>query len=113
VLFRSALVSASAPEASAPSEAPASSPTKARKKAAKGAKLPAVTSVWLIELDGESFEQAQSTPAAAPYITGTLIKQGALLGAWSAQDAAAFANEAALLAPTSAGGTPPIVHSIV
>jgi len=110
---RAALVSASAPEASAPSEAQASKPTKAGKKAAKGAKLPAITSVWLIELAGESFEQAQSTPAAAPYITGTLLEQGALASGFSAQAAAAFATDAALLAPTSVGGTPPIVHSIV
>jgi len=76
-------------------------------------KLPAVSSVWLIELNGESFTEALAAPASAPYIDGTLIPSAALLSGWSAPSGAALANEAALLAPVSIGGTPPIVHSIV
>ena len=76
-------------------------------------KLPAVTTVWLIQMDGGTFEGALATPAAAPYITGQLLPQGTLLKGWSAIDASAFANEAALAEPPAPGATPPIVHSIV
>lgn len=95
------------------SEAEASSPSSASKPAAKAKKLPAVTSVWLIELGGESFAEAQGEPAAAPYITASALHEGALLSGWSALQGAAFASEAALLAPVAAGATPPLVHSLV
>lgn len=107
---------ASASEASASSsegEAQASTPAAKQKAGSKASKLPAVGSVWLIELAGESFTQAQSQPAAAPYITGTALHAGALLSGWSALQGQALASEAALLAPTSAAGTPPLVRSIV
>ncbi len=69
--------------------------------------------MWLIELAGESFAQAQGQPTAAPYITATALHEGALLGGWSALQGAALASEAALLAPVAVGATPPLVHSLV
>jgi hypothetical protein len=96
-----------------PSEAEASSPSSTSKPAAKAKKLPAVTSVWLIELGGESFAEAQGEPAAAPYITASALHEGALLSGWSALQGTALASEAALLAPVPVGGTPPLVHSLV
>jgi len=79
---------------------------------AKKSKLPAISSVWLIELAGESFSAALSAPTDAPYITGTALPKATLLNGWSAPAAAALAGEAALLAPVSAGGAPPLVHAI-
>jgi hypothetical protein len=76
-------------------------------------KVPAVTNVWLIELSGPSYEELLAQKAAAPYISGQLISSGTLLTGWSAIQGSAFASEAALAAPSSAVGTPPIVHSIV
>lgn len=61
-----------------------------------------VTSVWLITLAGSTFAQALAQPAAAPYIDGQLLRQGALLSDWSALAGQAFASEAGLL-----GGAPP------
>lgn len=100
-------------EETQPSETTAATTTPSVQKGATGAKLPAISDVWLIELDGESFSATDAQPAAAPYITGTLLGQGALLGGWSSLQASALAGEAALLAPVPLGGTPPIVHSIV
>jgi hypothetical protein len=76
-------------------------------------KLPAVESVWLIELAGGTFAEALAQPTAAPYITGSLIPAGTLLGRWSALSAGAFASDAALAQPVAAGATPPLLHSIV
>jgi hypothetical protein len=80
---------------------------------AKKPKLPAITNVWLIELDGTGFTEAKAQASAAPYITGTLIPASTLLSGWSALSASAFASEAALAAPPAAGATPPLLHSIV
>jgi hypothetical protein len=77
------------------------------------AKLPAVSSVWLIELAGGTFAQALAQPAAAPYIDAQLVPAGTLLGGWSALQGSAFANDAALAEPVAAGATPPLLHSIV
>ncbi len=77
-----------APEASKPS-APASTPK---------AVLPAVTSVWLIELSGTSFTEALAQTTAAPYISTQAVAAGALLNGWSALDGSAFASDTALLA---------------
>lgn len=76
-------------------------------------KLPAISNVWLIELDGAGFAAAGAQPSAAPYITGTLIPASTLLSGWSALSASAFASEAALAEPPAAGATPPLLHSIV
>jgi hypothetical protein len=96
--------SASQPSASTPASTPTS----------KGATLPPVTSVWLIELSGSSFAQVLAKPAAAPYITSQLIGKGAYLSSWPALSGSAFANDAALAGHRSAaGGPPPLLHSIV
>jgi hypothetical protein len=79
----------------------------------KKAKLPPITNVWLIELNGESFTETLATPTAAPYITGQLVPAGTLLSGWSAISASAFASEAALAEEPAAGAAPPLLHSIV
>ncbi len=105
--------------ASTPATAPASSPApeELASETPSGAKskrtLPAVTNVWLIQLDGGTFESAASQSAAAPYITGQLLPAATLLSSWSAIDAGAFASEAAVAEPPPAGSTPPILHAIV
>ena len=63
--------------------------------------LPPITSVWLVELSGEGFSQAQAHASAAPYLTAQATS-AALLSSWSTLDASALASEAALLA-----GSPP------
>jgi hypothetical protein len=68
------------------------------KPAAKGANLPPVTRVWLIELSGTSFTEAKQQASVAPFITGTAIPAGSLLNGWSAIQAGAFASDAALIA---------------
>ena len=87
--------------------------TKRKPDAGAKSKVPAVTNVWLIELSGPSYEELLAQKRAAPYISGQLIPTGTLLSGWSAIEGSAFASEAALAAPSSAGATPPIVHSIV
>ncbi len=82
-----------APESSKPS-APAGGTPKAV--------LPAVTSVWLIELSGTTFTEALAQATAAPYISAQAVPAGALESGWSGLDGSAFASDAALLA-----GTPP------
>jgi hypothetical protein len=72
-----------------------------------------VTSVWLIELAGPSFEELLAQSSAAPYLGGQLIPAGTLLSSWSAIQGSALASEAALAAPSSTVGSPPIVHAIV
>ena len=95
----------------APAAQQPSAPTKTGAPASSN--LPAATNVWLIELSGSSFEDLLAQSAAAPYLSGQLIPAGTLLGSWSAIQGSALASEAALLAPSSAASTPPIVHSIV
>ncbi len=116
-LRRAAAAGSSAVEAPSGSSAAggeSTTPSAAPKPSPKSSKLPAISSVWLIELDGESFSEAQAQPAAsAPYITGTLLHEGTLLRGWNALQGGALASEAALLAPVSAGGSPPLVHQIV
>lgn len=76
--------------------------------------LPPITSVWLIELNGSSFNEAVANPAAAPYITGELIPKGTFLSSWTALSASALAGEAALAEHrATVGGTPPVLHTIV
>jgi hypothetical protein len=75
--------------------------------------LPAITNVWLIQLGGTSFEAAQSTATAAPYIDTQLIPGSTLLSNWSAIQATAFASEAVLAEPPAVGATPPLLHTIV
>jgi hypothetical protein len=70
--------------------------------------------LWLIQLSGVSFTEALAQPAASPYIDSQLIPAGTLLSGWSSIEGSAFASEAALLAGQSvAGGSPPILNSIV
>jgi hypothetical protein len=89
----------STPEASKP-PAPASTPK---------AVLPAVTSVWLIELSGTGFTEALAQATATPYISAQAVPAGALLSGWSGLDGSAFASDAALLASTP----PQLVDTIV
>ncbi len=84
----------------APSTAPAHQPKEGGGQA--GGKdtpkaLPALTSVWLIELSGSSFQAALEKPSAAPFITGQLLPKGTLETKWSSVDASALASETALL----------------
>ena len=89
-------------------------PTKTEAKpASPGKKLPAITNVWLIELDGGTLEAALAQKAAAPYIDGSLAPAATLLSAWSAPQATAFASEAVLAEPPAAGAVPPLLHTIV
>lgn len=114
-----------APATSTPSSAAATQPEEeaasqeepSTKKGAgtktKTAKLPAITNVWLVELDGTSFEEAEAQPTATPYITETLLPAATLLKGWSALQASTFAGEATLAEPPAAGAVPPLLHSIV
>ncbi|HTU77337.1 MAG TPA: hypothetical protein VMF09_01100 [Solirubrobacteraceae bacterium] len=68
-----------------------------------------VTKVWLIELAGSSFGEAASDPSAASYIDATATPAGTLLSGWSALQASAFANDAALIA----GSSPQLLDTIV
>jgi hypothetical protein len=76
--------------------------------------LKPVTSVWLIELSGESFAQSLAAPAAAPYIDSQLVPAGTLESSWTALDGSAFANDAALAGLHAPVGSPsPIVNQII
>lgn len=101
---------ASAP---APAESEETSTTKKTKTPASTKKLPAVTNVWLIQLDGGTFEGALAQKPAAPYINGSLVPAATLLQSWSAADATAFAAEATVAEAPAAGAVPPLLHSIV
>jgi hypothetical protein len=98
---------------SAPSLAEPSPTTPTNTGATKNRTLPAITSVWLIELSGGTFAQALAQTGAAPYIDGQLIPAGTLLSGWSALAAGAFASDAALADPLAPGASPPILRSIV
>ncbi len=97
----------------APAAEEEGSKSESKEKAGKKSTLPAITNVWLIELSGTGFEAAESNPAAAPYIDTQLIPATTFLSGWSALQATAFASEAALAVPPTAGSTPPLLHSIV
>jgi hypothetical protein len=101
---------ATTPAAGAEPESPAPNTTKPASKS----NVPAITSVWLIQLSGVSFAEALANPAATPYISGELLPKGTYLPSWSALSASAFANNAAVVEhKASAGATPPLLHSIV
>jgi hypothetical protein len=89
----------SATSSSAPSTAPPQAGTNGE---TKHAALPAITSVWLIELSGASFSQALAQSSSASYTDTQLIPKGTLLSGWSAVEGSALASEVSLLA-----GTPP------
>ncbi|MFI4991133.1 MAG: hypothetical protein ACHQHO_09525 [Solirubrobacterales bacterium] len=91
-----------------------SSTTPSKSQSGGTSKLPPITSVWLIELSGSSFNEALANPTAAPYTTGELIPKGTLLRSWTALSASAFAADAALAEHrATVGGTPPVLHTIV
>ncbi len=87
------------------------STTPAGKGKAKAApvKLPPVTNVWLIELSGSTFASALEAPTGAPYINAQAAPTGTVLSGWSAIEASAFANDAALMATSG----PQVVDTIV
>ena len=91
-------------EASAPS-----STTPTSKGKAAPIKLPPVTNVWLIELSGSTFASALEAPTGAPYINDQAAPTGTTLSGWSAIEASAFANDAALMATSG----PQVVDTIV
>lgn len=66
----------------------------------KTSPLPAITKVWVIELDGAGFEEALAAPSSASYIDSQAIPSGSFLHAWSALSATAFATDAALISTT-------------
>ncbi len=111
-----AAASAPASEPASASESPASSgakPTSGQNKAGgEGATrpLPPITKVWLIELSGSTFGEALAAPASAPYIDSHAVPSGALLSAWSALEASAFASDAALIATNEARLTETILQ---
>jgi hypothetical protein len=102
---------ASSPSTTSPSP---STPAPTGSTGAKGATLPPVTSVWLIQLSGNSFTEALTQPTAAPYIDSQLIPAGTLLGGWSALTGSAFASSAALSErQADFGASPPLLYSFV
>jgi hypothetical protein len=101
--------SSSPASSSSPGSYAASSPAPSTSRSPAGssgtgkqATLPAITSVWLIELSGASFSQALSQASAAQYVDAQLIPEGTLLSGWSAVAGSALAGEVSLLT-----GTPP------
>jgi hypothetical protein len=104
--------SAAQPSANANASEEASTPsstTPASKGKATPIKLPPVTNVWLIELSGSTFASALEAPTGAPYINDQAAPTGTVLSGWSAIDASAFANDAALMATSG----PQIVDTII
>lgn len=75
----------------------------------KTAPLPPVSKVWLIELDGSGFSEAETQPSAAPYIDTQAAPAGTLLSGWSAIEGSTFASDAALIA----GSSPQLLDTIV
>lgn len=63
----------------------------------KPVRLPPISHVWLVVLGGSDLTAAATTPAAYPYMTGTLLKQATLLERYSAIEAYELAGDAALL----------------
>jgi hypothetical protein len=111
-----AATSAPAQEATQPSSESQKKSSNTQGKAPSGgtSKLPPITSVWLIELSGSSFNEAIANPTAAPYTTGEAIPKGTFLSSWTALSASAFAADAALAEHrATVGGTPPVLHTIV
>jgi hypothetical protein len=98
----------SAASSSAPSAATTPTGTKAESEG-KHATLPAITSVWLIQLAGASFTQALAQSASAPYMEAQLIPKGTLLSGWSAVEGSALASEVSLLT----GAPPQTLDTIV
>ena len=96
-----------------PAEEEKTATTPKSSKKTTTAKLPAITSVWTIQLAGTSFASAIAAPSAAPYIDTQLLPAATLLSEWSAIDASAFSSEALLAEPPAAGAVPPQLHSIV
>ncbi|HEX3509765.1 MAG TPA: hypothetical protein VHT27_01575 [Solirubrobacteraceae bacterium] len=114
VRVRSAAASVPATPASTTTTTAASSeePRSTATSPSSASKLPAITSVWLIELSGTSFANAVAQPSAAPYIDGQAIGAGELLSGWSAVSADALAGAAALARPVAAGSAPALLHQI-
>jgi hypothetical protein len=111
-----AATSAPAQEATQPSSESQKKSSNTQGKAPSGgtSKLPPITSVWLIELSGSSFNEAIANPTAAPYTTGEAIPKGTFLASWTALSASAFAADAALAEHrATVGGTPPVLHTIL
>ncbi len=111
-----AATSAPAQEATQPSSEShkKSSTTPSKSRAGGTSNLPPITSVWLIELSGSSFNEAIANPTAAPYTTGEAIPKGTFLASWTALSASGFAADAALAEHrATVGGTPPVLHTIL
>jgi hypothetical protein len=108
-----AAVSSEAPAASTPAETTTPSSVSTPTESSKTSLKP-VTSVWLIELSGESFAQALAQPAAAPYIDSQLIPAGTLESSWTSLDGSAFGSDVSLAGLHAPAGSPsPIVTQII
>ncbi len=66
----------------------------------KTSALPAITKVWVVELNGGGFEEALAAPTSASYIDSQAIPSGSFLHTWSGLSATAFATDAALISTT-------------
>jgi hypothetical protein len=96
-------------EATQPKSPSSSTPSSGEGEGTQQAKLPPVTSVWIITLSGGTFSQILAQPAAAPYTTAKLLPAGTLLSEWSAIDASSLAAETPLLT----GKPPQLLDTIV
>ncbi|HUB36345.1 MAG TPA: hypothetical protein VL972_05930 [Solirubrobacteraceae bacterium] len=96
-------------KATQPKSPSSSAPSSGEGEGAQQAKLPPVTSIWLITLSGGTFSQILAQPAAAPYVTAQLLPAGTLLSEWSAIDASSLAAETPLLT----GKPPQLLDTIV
>ena len=112
-LTAAATTTAASPSATTPASSEEGPSTPTKSGPTRRSKLPPITNVWLIELAGGTFAEAVAQPTAAPYITEQLLPAGTLLSTWSALSASAFASDAALAEPPTAGAAPPLLHSIV
>ena len=87
--------------ASGPSSSEAPSPrggaSEPEKAVRKPIRLPPVQHVWLIVLSGSTLADATAAPTDYPYLAGQLVKQGTLLGSYTALDGYELAGDAALL----------------
>ncbi len=63
----------------------------------KPRRLPPISHVWLVVVNGTGFSAIAATPSDYPYLTGTLLKQGILLKSYSAIEAYELAGDAVLL----------------
>jgi hypothetical protein len=97
--------SGSSAAASSPSHSSEGSPSEGSSPSGSGSgegekkpvRLPPISHVWLIVVNGTGFAAASAAPASYPYLTGQLLKAGRLLERYSAIEGYELAGDAALL----------------